>query len=436
MKKLMRTGALVVVLILLLSTEAMATFALTDGISGKDSLLLTNVVTLDDPDTSTTTGGGTDTGDSENTDNNTGGNEEKPPETGGTVTPPPSVPEKVAPPIQLVISNAPPTIAIGDSATISYVLSNAPAGTQIIWSSNNPAAVSVDGVGTITGIKPGTAIITAATGDVSASCTVTATELEAESIEIAVKEFNATDKLVSTHEIKVGDILHLSISAKPKDAATPNVSWRVSDEEIASVSQKGELEALKKGKFTVTALGGEDDQYKATMDFEVTDGGFSKKYILLLGIALLLAAVTATIITILMRRGKKSNKKPPKRGGDGGSRSPKGSGRRDVRHDNRYDDDYEDRYEKEDRYDERYQDIEDEEESEAERIRREAYMRGYRDREEEDLTRRSAAWMEERDRGTKIYTGLMDEDEVLPSRSSRNRDFENRPFTFDDFDSD
>ena len=67
------------------------------------------------------------------------------------------------------------TLTVADGATGSLTATTLPDGSAAVtWSSSNTAVATVAN-GTVTGVDPGTAVITAKNGDAEATCVVTVT---------------------------------------------------------------------------------------------------------------------------------------------------------------------------------------------------------------------------------------------------------------------
>ncbi|MBP5506050.1 MAG: Ig-like domain-containing protein [Bacteroidales bacterium] len=114
----------------------------------------------------------------------------------------------------------------------------------VTWSSSNNEVASVGEAGKVTAMKEGEAEITAAAGDVKATCKVTVTKkyIVVESIVLDKPELSL---------IK-GESATLTATVSPADATNPAVSWISSDETVASVKD-GVVTALKSGTATITA---------------------------------------------------------------------------------------------------------------------------------------------------------------------------------------
>lgn len=79
-------------------------------------------------------------------------------------------------PVEITLDRYVLTLEEGQTATVSATLANATAGSEITWTSANPAIATVDSDGLVTAIKAGTTEVTASCGDASASCAVTVNE--------------------------------------------------------------------------------------------------------------------------------------------------------------------------------------------------------------------------------------------------------------------
>ena len=114
----------------------------------------------------------------------------------------------------------------------------------ITWSSSNPAVASVED-GLVTAHKEGLAIITAKAGEIIASCSVTVT------VRPPVRVESVT---LNKHEttIEVGSSETLTATVAPDDADFPEVSWKSSDESVATVAG-GVVSAIAEGAAVITA---------------------------------------------------------------------------------------------------------------------------------------------------------------------------------------
>ena len=121
---------------------------------------------------------------------------------------------------------------------------------QITWSSSNESVATVDANGKVTAVAPGTANIIAKSGDKTATCVVTVSDLQIPMTGIEL----TTDKT----EIKVGTTAQLTTTVAPEDTTDDKtVTYTSSDATIATVDATGKVTAVKPGTVTITAKVGE-----------------------------------------------------------------------------------------------------------------------------------------------------------------------------------
>lgn len=131
--------------------------------------------------------------------------------------------------------------------TLSLTADIAPTETSnksVKWESNNTSCATVSPTGLVTALATGTATISATTKDgtaKSASCVVVVTNPV---ISLTL------DKTVA--EMKVGQHITITATCVPSNADNTNVTWRSSNEDVASVDN-GIVTAKKLGNVTITA---------------------------------------------------------------------------------------------------------------------------------------------------------------------------------------
>ena len=133
----------------------------------------------------------------------------------------------------------------GESLQLSETISPPDASCQeVIWSSDNEAAATVDYFGYVTAVGSGTATITATTedGGKTASCGITVT------VPVTGVTLNTTSATVAR-----GGTIQLTATVKPKDATDRNVTWSSNRTSVATVSGGGLVEAVGEGTATITA---------------------------------------------------------------------------------------------------------------------------------------------------------------------------------------
>ena len=113
----------------------------------------------------------------------------------------------------------------------------------VTWSTSDPEVATVSGQGKVTALKAGSAIITARAGDKTARCGVTVNPkfIHVESISLDITELSIFE----------GRGVSLTVTVLPANATDPSIKWYSSDEKIATVNQKGDVEAIKEGEVAI-----------------------------------------------------------------------------------------------------------------------------------------------------------------------------------------
>ena len=132
---------------------------------------------------------------------------------------------------------------------------------DVIWSSSKEEVATVSADGTVTGIAPGKAMITAASAQpesklkaqiqVTVQQAVTGITPEQESVRIPVKR-NITVKM----------------AVAPDNAGNKKLAWSTSDESIAKVSGQGTVTGVSAGEAVITATAADGSGVSAS--FKVT----------------------------------------------------------------------------------------------------------------------------------------------------------------------
>lgn len=111
----------------------------------------------------------------------------------------------------------------------------------VTWKSSNPKIVYVSKSGQVKALKKGKATITASADGKTAKCTIT---VKAAPKKISLNAKKKTLKKGKTFQIKV---------KLPKNTASNKITYSSSKRKVVSVSSKGKVKALKKGKAVITA---------------------------------------------------------------------------------------------------------------------------------------------------------------------------------------
>lgn len=114
---------------------------------------------------------------------------------------------------------------------------------KVIWSSSNTDVASISSSGEITANKAGTAVITAKTEDrgKTATCNVTVQEVN---IALYKKETN----------LLIGKTEQINYLITPEGVKNETVTWKSSDETVATISKDGVVTAKKEGSTNITVL--------------------------------------------------------------------------------------------------------------------------------------------------------------------------------------
>ena len=153
-------------------------------------------------------------------------------------------------------------VATGDKATISAEITPSwIKASDLTWTTDGLGVAEVEPGGVVTGKKDGTAKITAAYGNVSASCQVTVST--APSISIAPHPAS----------VSVGNTMTFTATITPDQYKNSNITWSVGDTSIAELVANGVVKGLKKGKTEVTAsfTTADGKTCSASADLTVTD---------------------------------------------------------------------------------------------------------------------------------------------------------------------
>lgn len=117
----------------------------------------------------------------------------------------------------------------------------------VTWTSDNAEVASVDENGNVIAVALGSANITAACGEVNATCNVTVVATPVESITLSQEYADLT----------VGEHLALSAIVLPESATNKEILWSSSDPAVAGVDSDGNVTAINVGIADIIASCGE-----------------------------------------------------------------------------------------------------------------------------------------------------------------------------------
>ena len=144
-------------------------------------------------------------------------------------------------PTKVKLNKTKATLGVKEKMTLKATVSPSKAYTTLTWKSSKPAVAAVSSQGVVTPKKPGTAVITVRTKNgKNAKATVT--------VKAAPKKVTLNKS--GTVELKKGKRLKLKATL-PKNTASA-LTWTSSKPKVASVDQKGNVRALKKGTAVIT----------------------------------------------------------------------------------------------------------------------------------------------------------------------------------------
>lgn len=138
---------------------------------------------------------------------------------------------------------------------------------NVYWSSNNEDVATVNQKGEVTARGVGTAIIRVVTndGNKEAFCTVT----------VYKKVFNVSEVKLDKTEATLfkGSSIQLNAIISPSNADNQKVTWKSSDESIATVNKYGLVNALNTGEVTITVTT-EDGNKQASCTINIENPPF------------------------------------------------------------------------------------------------------------------------------------------------------------------
>ena len=133
----------------------------------------------------------------------------------------------------------------GGSAVLSASVSPEAASDRAVsWSSSDRSVATVDKAGTVHGLRPGTATVTATAEGKSGTCAVT----------VKAKAIGVTEVTLDKTELTLteGETETLTATVRPDNANNRKVTWSSDKTEVATVDGAGRVTAVKAGEAVVT----------------------------------------------------------------------------------------------------------------------------------------------------------------------------------------
>lgn len=149
------------------------------------------------------------------------------------------------------------SLQVGKSGVLKAKVN--PSGSAVSWSSSDTGVATVTQSGRVTGISAGTAVITAASGSLSARCVVTV-----KPVKITKVALSASKKSVSLSQ----QTLQLTAAVKPSGADVATLTWKSSNTGVATVDENGLVTLKKAGTAKIAAVA--PSGKKATCTLTVT----------------------------------------------------------------------------------------------------------------------------------------------------------------------
>ena len=136
------------------------------------------------------------------------------------------------------------SLETGASETLTATVAPADAtNKKVTWKSSDAAVATIDANGKVTGVKAGEATITVTTDDggKTATCKVT------------VKPNLVSEITLAAVALYVGENKSITATVKPDDATNKALTWKSSNETVATVDATGKVTGKKIGTATITA---------------------------------------------------------------------------------------------------------------------------------------------------------------------------------------
>ena len=135
------------------------------------------------------------------------------------------------------------SLSVGASQTLLATVM--PKGTEVslVWASDKEDIAVVDDQGKVTGVTPGTAVISVTADEAVATCEVTVVAVKAEKISLDPKEI----------ELEVDQQRVLEVIFTPAEASASDLEWSVDKPSVATVDKEGKVIAKSAGTCVVIA---------------------------------------------------------------------------------------------------------------------------------------------------------------------------------------
>lgn len=164
----------------------------------------------------------------------------------GTETPDP----EVVPVAGITLDKTTASVEEGKSLTLTATVTPDNATDKTVtWTTSDRSVATVDSTGVVTGIKAGTATITAKAGEKTATCTVTVTAASTEPEVVPVTGVTLSQTAVT---LDIDQSITLTATVAPENATNKAVTWASDKTDVATVDANGKVTAVAAGTANIT----------------------------------------------------------------------------------------------------------------------------------------------------------------------------------------
>lgn len=159
---------------------------------------------------------------------------------------------------KITVRNYESEMYVGDNQSFEFDITSTSSDVSPTISSSDSSVVSVNGT-KLTAQGVGTATITVKTDSAKKSFSITVKEVYAESLKLEV----------IAQKIEIDDTARITATIMPENTTDKSITYTSSDEEIATVSSKGEIKGISSGTVVITAT--TSNNISESIEIEVID---------------------------------------------------------------------------------------------------------------------------------------------------------------------
>ena len=153
-------------------------------------------------------------------------------------------------------------ISVNGTKELSIFVEGSNIRSSKVWSSSNSNILEVDSNGTIYAKKAGNATVTVKLGDKSASIKV---NVITPTVKVTALELDKKSVVV-----KMGSTERLNVKVKPENAKNKSVTWKSTNDNIATINNEGTITGISKGKAKITVFSNDDNTVSKSVEVTVT----------------------------------------------------------------------------------------------------------------------------------------------------------------------